>query len=423
MEDGPRAGSIFELLTHRNPHVILSPESGTNTHNQSYFWPRKIKKWEEFHFENLDKIYGGLLMNVARNPRDNLPHYPFILGKDCRISDEPTTTNLISKWNDTVVSAALDAVKGELNPSIWIQKASKPKQSTNTPNSGSKGKKKDDVKISLRPDSGAYSVHEENPENGEERFPKDYKYAGSWSSLKVRNGQHVDIDTGEWKPGFVQRNDNMPIRQAYTYSVLFQCRYGCILTTEEAFIFRIGPIEQNSESAEGGSSINLNPQQIVRTKGLMEYVSIPWTHGTENNTDNYNKLTVNLALWVLHILAGNHHRILKKYPELSAEKLASPIIKSENLKQESGRKRLKEPEGPWPRNPYRQKRSKTDASQDDIYLSFSGGLPLGVEPSVDDSATERNSSHDDKDDVDSEAELQVPRILRPRHYKPGRYKC
>ncbi|KAI0535408.1 hypothetical protein GGR58DRAFT_479199 [Xylaria digitata] len=419
MEEEKRAASILELLTHRNPHVILSPESGTNTHNRNYFWPRKLKKWEEFHFENLDKIYGGRLMNVARNPRDNLPHYPFILRKDCRISDEPTTINLISKWNDTVVSAALDAVKGELNPSIWIQKASKPKQSTNTPKPDGKGKK-DDVKISLRPDSGAYSVHEEDPGNGEERFPKDYKYAGSWSSLKVRNGQHVDIDTGEWKPGFVQRNDNMPIRQAYTYSVLFKCRYGCILTTEEAFIFRIGPLEQNS--VEGGPSINLSPQQIVKTRGLMEYVSIPWRHGTEN-TDNYNKLTVNLALWVLHILAGNHHKILKKYPELRAEKLMPPIIQSEAFKQESGRKRPKEPDEPWPRNSYPQKRSKTDVSQDDIYLSFSGGLPLEVEPPVEDSATERNSSHDDKDDVDSKAELRLPRILRPRHYEPGRYKC
>ncbi|KAI3321481.1 hypothetical protein HD806DRAFT_502679 [Xylariaceae sp. AK1471] len=420
MEHKRRAESIFEFLTHKNPHVNLSPEGGSNTHNQAYFWPRQVKKWEEFCFENLDNIYAGELMDVARNPRDTLPHYPFILEKDCRVSDESTTTNLISKWNDTIVSAALDAVKDKLNPSIWIQKASKPKESTNAPKLSGKGKKKVTVKIPLRPDSGAYSVHEEDPENREERFPKDYKHARHWSSLKVRNGEHVDIDTGEWKPGFVQRNENMPIRQAYTYSVLFQCRYGCILTTEEAFIFRIRPLEQNLGKVD--SYKEPSPQQIVKTRGLMEYVSVPWKHGTDEHTDKYDKLTVNLALWVLHILAGNHHKILKEYPELRTEKLVPPINQPETFERESHRKRPIEPEESWPRKPCPQKRSKIDAPQDRIYLSFSEGLPLEVEPPIDDS-TESNQSYDDED-ADRKPELRLPRAgLRPRHYRPGRYKC
>jgi hypothetical protein len=97
MEQKPRAQSIFEFLTHRNPHVHLSPESSSNTHNETYFWPRQIKKLEEFSFENLDNFYAGQLMHVARYTRDTLPPYPFILEKDRRISDEPTTANLISK--------------------------------------------------------------------------------------------------------------------------------------------------------------------------------------------------------------------------------------------------------------------------------------------------------------------------------------
>jgi hypothetical protein len=133
------------------------------------------------------------------------------------------------------------------------------------------------------------------------------------------------------------------------------------------------------ELAEGRFSKEQSPRQIVKTGGLMEYVSIPGKHGTDENTNKYDKLTVNLALWVLHILAGNHYKILREYPELPAKKLLPPIKQSNDFQQESHRKRPIEPEGLSPRKPYPQKRSKTDSSQDPIYLSYSGGLPLEVE--------------------------------------------
>ncbi|KAI0423512.1 hypothetical protein F5Y09DRAFT_228945 [Xylaria sp. FL1042] len=434
MEEQPRARSILELLTHRNPHVILSPDGGINTHNPLFLWPRKVKKWEEFCFENLEKIYEGQLMSAARSPRFSLPCYPFVLNKDCRIEDEPMTTSLISKWNDTIVSAALDAVKDELNPSIWVQKASKPDQSALAPKIEAKGTKKT-AKISLRPDSGAYSIHEQDQETKEERFPKDYKYAGCWNSLKIRNGEHVDTDTGEWRPGFVRRNDNMPIRQAYTYSVLFQCRYGCILTTAEAFIFRIRPLDQSPE-AKGRSDKKATPQEAVKESGLMEYASIPWRHGTDENNDKYNKLTVNLALWVLHVLAGNNHKILQNYPELRTEKLSPPVCRPEKTQQKSHPKRPRESEGSHSPKSSSGKRQKVHVSHDRIYLSFADDLPFKVEPNVEGSTTERDSSDDDDDDdddgggggddedVEKEVELQQPRErLRPRKTGPGKYKC
>ena len=247
MESIPKAKSILEFLTHRNPHVTLSPEPSPNTHNPNFFWPREVRKWDEFSFENLEKIYDGQLMSAARTPRDALPHYPSILGKDCRIEDEPTTTSLIAKWNDQIVSVALEAVKDELNPSIWVQKASKPDQSDNAP------------KVILRPDAGAYSIHEQNHREKKERFPKDYKCARSWNGLKLRNGEHVDKRTGEWRPGSVRRNDTMPIRQAYTYSVEFGCRYGCLLTTDEAFIFRIRPRDECSGECQSAPHSTRTP--------------------------------------------------------------------------------------------------------------------------------------------------------------------
>ncbi|KAI1360579.1 hypothetical protein F5Y08DRAFT_348683 [Xylaria arbuscula] len=382
-----------------NPHVILSPDSNPDTHNPDFYWPREVRKWDESHFENLEKIYEGQLMNAARAPRHALPHYPSILAKDCRIEDEPMTTCLISKWNDSIVSIALEAVKDELNPCIWVQKASKPDRSVHI------------HKVTLRPDAGAYSIHEQDHGTKKERFPKDYKCARSWNSLKIRNGEYVDRLTGEWRPGRIHRNDNMPIRQAYTYSVKFGCRYGCLLTTEEAFVFRIRPRDQQSEL--------LSPQEAVKTRGLMEYVSIPWRHGTDEN--DYKKLTVNLALWVLHVLAGNHYQTLDDYPDLHTEQLVLPINTSESTRQ-VGKKRSVESEGDQQSKCHSQKRTKTEVPPDRIYLSFSTNVPFETE-SFGDSTTERNSSSDDDND-NTEGMSQPPRYrLRTRQCEPGRYKC
>lgn len=110
----------------------------------------------------------------------------------------------------------------------------------------------------------------------------------------------------------------------------------------------------------------------------MEYVSIPWKHGTDENNDQYKKLTVNLALWVLHILAGNHHQILGDYPDLHAEKLVLPVSPSENTR-EVHRKRSRESEGDWLPKRYPQKRKKVEVSPDRIYLSFNTDVPFGTE--------------------------------------------
>lgn len=52
-------------------------------------------------------------------------------------------------------------------------------------------------------------------------------------------------ESGEWRDESCL-NDNFawPVRQAYTYSIQHMCRYGCILTCNEAFIFRVKPRDE-----------------------------------------------------------------------------------------------------------------------------------------------------------------------------------
>ena len=102
----------------------------------------------------------------------------------------------------------------------------------------------------------------------------------------------------------------MPIRQVYTYCTEHGCRYGCILTTEEAFVFRIRPREEVDNDVKRG----------LIDDGLLEYKSIPWKRGTPASAIQEEPLTVNLALVIIHVLAGNAHAVDWKYGELQKEK-------------------------------------------------------------------------------------------------------
>ncbi|KAK8000112.1 hypothetical protein PG990_012712 [Apiospora arundinis] len=55
--------------------------------------------------------------------------------------------------------------------------------------------------------------------------------------------------------------------------------------------------------------------------GLMEYVSVPWERHLPRDDGESQELTMNLALWFIHTLAGNSHRVDWGYPPLLDEEL------------------------------------------------------------------------------------------------------
>lgn len=57
----------------------------------------------------------------------------------------------------------------------------------------------------------------------------------------------------------------------------------------------------------------------------MEFVSIPWENGCDDRHHSYKQLTVNLALWFTHILAGNHYKLDWKYRKLREEELVQTL--------------------------------------------------------------------------------------------------
>lgn len=56
--------------------------------------------------------------------------------------------------------------------------------------------------------------------------------------------------------------------------------------------------------------------------GLMEYVAIPWDNHSSGSKEDVTVWTVNLALWFVHILAGNNFEVSWSYVNLTAETLA-----------------------------------------------------------------------------------------------------
>lgn len=66
------------------------------------------------------------------------------------------------------------------------------------------------------------------------------------------------------------------------------------------------------------SHIRLGPvseaqlRRAMITNGLMEYVAIPWQNHSEDGSEP-RQLTVNLGLFVVHVLAGNSHLLRWSY--------------------------------------------------------------------------------------------------------------
>ncbi|CAH0040327.1 unnamed protein product [Clonostachys solani] len=291
--------SILELLTCANPTVHhTGPKSRTNTRNPHYHFPTQVKEWEEFQdFDVLGKVFGGELLKEALQARKL--HPPFIRDRDnIRLeSDEPKVRQLIEKWNQEVVMSAIHPIRGRFHPVIWdkgeapddadceYESPEPPEKQREQPGRKCIAKRTPRRKHSyakFKPDSGSVSSNPTSEKDArKEKFVKEYKVATKWKSSWIHERGLVN-ESGKWNKEMSRRNPaGLPVIQTFTYCVQNMCRYGCILTCEEAFIFRE-------------------------------------TH-FEERPDACNTWTINLALWFMHVLAGNEAGVNWAYPRLEIE--------------------------------------------------------------------------------------------------------
>lgn len=261
--------SILELLTYQNPIIShKTPRHKTNTRGNTWHHPAQLKEWKEFDdFKILEASFAGRLLSEARREGRELPPYPTIYPQiDCVIRNESDTEMLIHKWNKAVVTAALDPIQHQFHPVIWRQgdppstgeklelpPESEIKRAQPLRKRANRSRKaKAQLIRRLKPDPGSISYESMLADKDstaitfrQERFPKEYKPATKWTSESIVKRELLDA-SGKWRSGKIYDNYAMPIRQAYSYCIQHMCRYGCILTCQEAFIFRVKPRDAQS---------------------------------------------------------------------------------------------------------------------------------------------------------------------------------
>lgn len=357
--DRTPATSIFELLTAENP--ALNHEGSDNdslTSSKKYHSPTEVRRWEEFNFETLEAVFDRQLMLEALRERPPI-QYPIMFKHELSVTDEDATREILHQWNKYIVNRALYLVEDKFQPSLWCSKKRKHGSQEMETKPARKGKRKSlsreckqrakkpktQHRRHLRPDSGAVGSGS-TPEVGtvsgiltlSERFPKEYKPATKWRSIDVLKRPLIN-SKGEWQQDVENTKRAMPIRQAFSYCIAHGCRYGCILTGEEAFIFRIKPRSRPKSKPIGALTPRLQKlmkvarnaddggkalRQRLVADGLLEYVSIPWGNHHQGDLSKYRTLTVNLALWFVHILAGKNYQSDWIYEDLKDESLPVP---------------------------------------------------------------------------------------------------
>lgn len=175
-------------------------------------------------------------MDAARKKGRRLPYPVLDPEVDYFIWDENCTRHLYSKWNHSIVTKSLGCVK-EFRPCYWLPTSRNvgPKAPRGIPDAGG---------YVLLPSADANAAEHSAPHRSvRAQLHIEFKPASKWTSATMSQGGDYVNDDGTWKGSSNRSNAIMPIRQAYTYCVASKCRYGCILTGEEAVIFRIKPLK------------------------------------------------------------------------------------------------------------------------------------------------------------------------------------
>lgn len=301
--------TLLQYLRKDNPplktqHCIR----GKNTKSMPSVWvrPEEIRSWEDFDLESLKTIYSGELNEVLQchhpglHDHAKIPQFPF-----CEIRDEDSLNTLLNKWTYSTVTDALVAAQSfhRNSQSIYMVKGAQ----ADYP--GSLSNFRPDWAGVLRPTS------QSRPTN---ILPGDTKLNTKWSSAWIRKGP-LRFRSGD-------KDWRQPLLQIFTYCTWANARYGYIITDAELVVVRVRPgSETESQERDSQSEVDTtthkladdgSPAANAQRYGILEYRAIPWINGIGQTQGGITNMTVNLALWWLHIMAADNNAIENVYPPL-----------------------------------------------------------------------------------------------------------
>ena len=275
------------------------PGSRASTQNDKWPIPGDIVHWDDFNLQNLRQALGKRLETALGEKYADLRDYSHLPLALLRVSNEDSLTSVLVKSNQSIVLEALM----KTSEKILEQKVEMVR--------GGQAILIYDLNHHSLPDWAGIRVVQ-RPNN---ILPGETKTSWSFSCAKM---EEDNIDAKEQEEGHDQHSphSHWPVRQLLYYCLCSYSRYGYIITDRELVAFRVGPRKAYQYAEEPIRRLKNRLSQDA----IMEYRRIPW-----DDYGPYREFTVNLALWVLHILAANNGLLESKpYAPLGTDERILP---------------------------------------------------------------------------------------------------
>ncbi|MCJ1272224.1 hypothetical protein MMC21_000010 [Puttea exsequens] len=302
--------SLLDSLRLKNPAVHSKCKPGGNTKSKKHKWraPRMIELWEDFDYESLKLIDRGALHGLLIRQHDLKD---FSINFESRIHQprsERSFEHILACWTRLVVNQALRKAQENVK--------SRPDRKNISFETADEAHYPD-YNSAFRPDwAGVHTP--DNCSQGTERslnyLPGDSKVSPKWRSSSIENGEVTESrEKADWL---------RPVSQIFEYMVQCKTRYGYIITDQELVAVRIRPNSKSSKLASEAVKIGKLPSHaksaVRRTgdSGIFSYKGISWDNHKDNLSEGSAGLTVNLALWWLHMMAAGNTSIEDDYPPL-----------------------------------------------------------------------------------------------------------
>ncbi|KAI1273455.1 hypothetical protein F5Y07DRAFT_411356 [Xylaria sp. FL0933] len=302
--------TLHEYLTRPNPTIQLQgnlAEYPCYTTNPEYPIPTYIRRWSEFNLKTISQLFGQRLQQTLHS-KFHLHDFSHIHPSYCKIHDEDSLEALIVKSNQSIILESLEHTSQDLlfqgvsmvrggQAQLYYTWRDHVKKTRSKQVEKKRGK--------WFPDwAGLVDVQHYN-----NILPGDTKLSKNWRSRDLKRliaakGQRIKKDDEG-------SNVIWPVRQLIHYCIESHMRYGYIITDEELVVMRVGPLEEYSP----GATLD-ELHGAARESPVVEFQSIPW-----KRTPYSKALSVNLALYVLFILAANNGCLDWEYCSLVDEKL------------------------------------------------------------------------------------------------------
>jgi hypothetical protein len=321
---------LVELSTKppRLRHNRHQSQSTANTTGDHWLIPVEIIPWKDFSFYSLELSCGGKYFEALNNCYVQPLHFENHMEVPYEFTCEASLEVYLMKWTHSIVDYALRQTQEKCDPFTAPHIAMRPgceaqirpvpknpslvapkKKNYAPPDSGQKPYRKS---VDLNPDWSAiyilpWAEGQEKPAN---ILPGDTKLHFKWKSQDIKRTMSSDLKA-QW---------TKPLRQLVTYCIMAESRYGYIITNCELVVLRMSYTGTTSlRRVKNESMMTPIDESVHKDEYKVEWKAISFD--THDETGQAMEMTVNLALWWLHMLAMNDRSIQSSYCSLATEKL------------------------------------------------------------------------------------------------------